>query len=506
MPTFESIGLHPQLRSRLVTQAATATSNVDLPPTAPIRAPRPPSTYQIVDTPLALLARHPGSLRVLDSATQSCQVIAPKQVTQLRREVAHALIDHTANGRRVRFVQEVLVQQSEDANNQQPQVPQKSGLKRKRQNDENALQSKAAAENCNDLVEEASETSAATMDLDARPCGMSPSTLSALQMIRCEAWMTTLHNPACSESRLLGIPTGCQSLDTLLAMPPEYRQLLPSTIQRELPSHASDVSSCVLGVPFGYVTQFFGPPASGKTQLVWHLAASRQVKHCWILCRPTLVGSCAQRVSELSRGNRTIVDHIHVIPVSNAVQVVASLAHVEAELQQALELSSRGAALVASESTFDAAQCEPAPLSGGRSLLILDAASTVLASDASSSDLESALLYRVATTLKRLARHYQTAVVVTNGAVVARDSHQTRSWAALGRRWNRTAIDLDVRIEATLLPGGRRPDIAPTPAPLVIRRCTLVRHPARPMPDIDPTNAIGTAHFCLDPQRGIVEP
>jgi hypothetical protein len=78
MPTFESVGVHPELRKRLVTESA-------------------PGEYQLVLTPQALLSRNPATLKLLDIHHGSgphpdARTVPLAKAERLRHDVALALI------------------------------------------------------------------------------------------------------------------------------------------------------------------------------------------------------------------------------------------------------------------------------------------------------------------------------------------------------------------------------------------------------------------------------
>ena len=85
MPTFQSIGVHPKLRTRLVTE------NCD--------------ERQLVLTPQALLSRNPTALRLLEEDGSSSRPISLPRVQELRLEVATALIAQSISGKRIRRIQ-----------------------------------------------------------------------------------------------------------------------------------------------------------------------------------------------------------------------------------------------------------------------------------------------------------------------------------------------------------------------------------------------------------------
>jgi hypothetical protein len=88
MPTFQSIRIHPQLR--LV------------------------SGDHVIETPQALLSRHPAQLQLRPSADDgTLQALAWPEIQKLRHEVAQALVEQSVTGQRVRDICE-RIQRTDD--------------------------------------------------------------------------------------------------------------------------------------------------------------------------------------------------------------------------------------------------------------------------------------------------------------------------------------------------------------------------------------------------------
>jgi hypothetical protein len=161
MPTFQSIGIHPDLRTRLVT----------VPKVTGATAAKP----QLVETPQALLSRTPAALRILDKdyddAGDQNYVTRPiplQQVRKLRQEVASALIAHSRNGKRLKRIRDSVSSQRSSLSGE--------------------------------------DTQQWTI----------PGTLSALELCRYEA---SSKRPG---RQLSALQTGCSSLDQLVALPAEH--------------------------------------------------------------------------------------------------------------------------------------------------------------------------------------------------------------------------------------------------------------------------------------------
>jgi len=358
MPTFQSIGIHPELRSRLVTE----------------RRGQEGGDQQPVETPQALLSRHPTSLRLLDRQTGTSKAISLSKATKLREDVAHALIARSNFGKYVRSVQDVVRE--------------------------------------NDQGEKEVFESDSSINIDG--C------LSSLDLVRFELFKQQKCVFPC-------LSTGSSALDQMLALPPEY-----TAISTQINIGTGETS---YGLPFGHVTQFSGPPASGKTQLALQLAASPLCIQCWYLCSNAAIRSYVQRLLRLmqsSSNQKEILDGIKFCTVTDEYQLLACLADVEASLRQRNQVSMQGDS---NDSTQDYV-CTP-------TLLILDSASGCLSSE------NDVLLQKVSSTIKRMARQFSVAVVVANGSVTKSDAEPNarQSKPALGRSW-KAAADIHVWLEA----------------------------------------------------------
>ncbi|GAX09394.1 hypothetical protein FisN_6Lh233 [Fistulifera solaris] len=93
MPTFQSIRMHPQLR--LVS-----------------------GDHVIIETPQALLSRHPAQLQLLrdDEEDGTGQILALPVIEKLRHEVAQALIEQSFTGQRVREIEQRILQWTDNDN------------------------------------------------------------------------------------------------------------------------------------------------------------------------------------------------------------------------------------------------------------------------------------------------------------------------------------------------------------------------------------------------------
>ena len=291
MPTFQSIGLHPELRNRIVTESRGST--------AAFSSTEAPPQRQLVLTPQALLARNPNTLRLLDTTAtgttihDSCgsnvahnngdsnndtvvssRPISLAQVQKLRLEVSSALIAQSNNGKRIKQIQKTLRTNAE-------------------------------------ATSVRSEPSIYTSSI--------PGTLSALDWLRYETSAWPQDPPVLS--------TGCRALDQALAVPAEYQNVSTSMML--------ETATVAVGIPFGYVTQFSGSTGSGKTQLALHLAARSPPA----LYRTWYLGSncgtlMASRLAELCQNNYSVLERTIFCSTTNEFELLQHLTQLEAELIQ----------------------------------------------------------------------------------------------------------------------------------------------------------------------------
>lgn len=401
-----------------------------------------PTSYQAVETPQALLSRNPASLQLVDSQTEgNTRPLTVSQVADLRKDVAQALLDHSITGKwQRRILNELQDDPCENDSENDTDIDN-------RQDQPHSKRRKVANHQ---------EGSGASLF----PGTIALSALVALESIRKQQF--TLQSDI--EGGPVYLSTGLSPLDEMISLPNEY------TLGASAASHSNFPSTG--GIPFGYVTQFIGPSGCGKTQLTLGLAltAARNLQlSCWFLTSSMSTLSLADRLWQLSQDSgssmanfenqdaSSILKRIQIIPVRDECQVLAQLARIELDLE---------------------AQSGNGPRQSG--VLILDSASGCLSTESED------CLRRVARTLRRLARQYALAVVITNGTVssapfsseigTGTDSVTTRnvvksSGPALGRAWNKDGpSDVDVRLEA--LPTLSTPQVT-------IYKATLERHFAK---------------------------
>jgi RecA/RadA recombinase len=369
MPTFQSIGIHPELRSRLVTESNTQG-------TAP------------VETPQALLSRNPNSLRLLDRQTGAPKRITSAQVDNLREEVSFALIAQSRTGKWIKRVK-TNHNHTHTTNDDQAQAEDQQQQQQQQQQ----------------LI--------------------AGGTVSAFDLVN--------YSNNNNRKRPPPLSTGCVALDKMLSMPEEYYY---ATINGE-----GEVPPC--GVPFGHVTQFSGPPGSGKTQVVLQLIASSQSQSSqslpvWYLCSDPSLQCYAQRLGQLTSNNKSVLDNVKFVSVTSAYHVLSTLADMEDGLME--EQTNNDTDTDDNTDTSSAAA----------GLLIIDSVSGCLSAH------DSTPLQRVALTLGRLARQYNLAVVLTNGSTStthtstsnnnsnSSNNNMNTKKPALGKVWMSSAVDIHV--------------------------------------------------------------
>jgi AAA domain len=394
MPTLRSVGLHPELRKRLVTESVHATrargSHEAEPSMHTVIETTPGSRSIAVETPRALLTRPPDQLRLLQpplattprrkrsAATTS---ISEAEVSRLRLDVAQSMFSETKFGNYVRRIKQRLQDGATS-----------SGLVR---------------------------VSGTLSVNDSLLCSLRD----------CHAWRVfdLLDTSGWSV-------TGSRHLDQLLRFPPEFS----FAFKNPLLFHG----------PEGYVIQLAGMPASGKTQLALSMAASYGLTHAmtqaagpnvWYLySSPTALNAHVRRLADLlSLRARTLphelnqsggddwatwaLDRTVFLSVHDDFSILAALADIETNLNLCY----------CSESTVLQTR-----------LIVLDSASACLAGANN-----HILLVQVGRTLQRLARDFGITVLVVNGAgtEIRTPSNSTRRLQrpALGVVWS-SHMDISV--------------------------------------------------------------
>ncbi|KAL7540652.1 hypothetical protein ACHAXR_012732 [Thalassiosira sp. AJA248-18] len=474
MPTFRQINVHPQTQERLsgLKRKHTSSDGNDLHEDAPAGSQHPSASaatsaslaFAAIRTPSALLSRDPTQL--------STALGAPlENIKEIRASVAEGIIydPHVGHGG-------------------------------------HAAELVAGVTNhCVDDVTSIGDDFDGNGDSkdELRPRLLRPPALMAGSVTALDLCARTLllenifsqDNNASGSSHLGSIGTGSSAIDQLLSpgnlyssigdlrLPFPYR--IPAVIQPINDENIDNYSSGG-GVPFGMVTEFSGPPSSGKTQLALSIAAHaaienqlqvhyisggnsrsalsrRLFKMCLELARPTAVqsgdlvsgGRSTNRAEEEAKSVALkALDRVIISSVPDAYSLLATLARIDTE-----EVSCRGEDNSASNGVNNG------------TLLIVDSVSGCLGHHLSGDKIGAALVSQVALTLRQMARThdghlgYSTtnqgqkspgvfqprrfAVVVTNGSVAKRTIENnefigsgttarkpTANKPAMGRYWH----------------------------------------------------------------------
>ncbi|GKY94004.1 hypothetical protein MPSEU_000367200 [Mayamaea pseudoterrestris] len=394
-----------------------------------------------VATPVALLSRHPSIIGHISDHTKDVMLLKLPQMKKLRHDVALAISEHSRPGKRAKLVHRHAQVIATDA----------------------------------------------TSQYSARQASRIwiPGTVSALEAITYQNQKNYNNN---------AISTNCPALDQLLSSPFEHQsdQLGNTPLLNEK-------STFGLGVPFGYVTQFCGKPACGKTQLCLQLAANALTQTTtYYLSSLGAVSCLANRLSTLARSRgksdkslRYIAalqsTHFVTLSASNAYSVLRVLHQIESTFMSSQETQKRS-------SDGDVAL----PV-----LIILDSASGCLSGAGTN------LLATVGITLKRMARQHSMAIVLTNGTTQERIPQLNvsagrgapmaipflRDWKpALGQAWIRVA-DIHIRLERQHNPHTPQPR-GPITNEATLIEATMERHVG--------SKPFGSAVFRVDNINGIV--
>jgi len=232
--------------------------------------------------------------------------------------------------------------------------------------------------------------------------------------------------------KLMYLSTGSQKLDKLLSPCTEYLKCLQSTISNMLQKDHHSKYSCIStpltatsGIFFGLITEFMGPPASGKTQLTLSVAANaalqkRQVHYLASGGGNSTIVPLARRLltimkSILVNKNRNdpsiltqALQNVHFYSIQDGYHALSILNKAQEKISQDFSETSKQKAIFVLDS---ASGCLSPALLGSRK----------------DGGVASALVNEVGQTLLRYSRIYQHAILVTNGTTVKRSTSTSTS-------------------------------------------------------------------------------
>ena len=404
MPTFESIHFCRGLANRLVAISDNNNNNNNNNNHGDQTAAN--TTLLPIDTPQALISRHPHSLRLTnEDGTVSTNPLHCNGFPELRREVAGKLVALSLAGQRHARMELVVQQQRHERQQEQQQD----------ENDEPDFGSSASSS----LLWSSSSVSSF------------PGTVTALDMLQYQKAITTTAAAATTTTRnaFIVLSTGALALDTLLGIPPEIATSISSSVPRSL-----SISTPVQGLPWGHVIHCTGPSASGKTQLALSVAASAAAQGCAVLYLASAVGhgslrSLAQKFRHFAGGMALHRSHLTAMMDSVAFQVVddghqllVGLAELEQQFLSVQSLDKPAndyrTNLNNTNSTNELSSSSLSTSPAVR-VVILDSASGCLSTE------DETLLQRVALRLKHLARHYHLVVWINNASMMPSSINQT---------------------------------------------------------------------------------
>jgi hypothetical protein len=425
MPTFSSIGLHPDLQHCLFSESISTTSfspleNASLDVTEVERADDGSShrSFFPISTPLALLNLHPKQA-IFRIVRKDPRRLSIEQVQRLRYEVASALLQQSQGEHHRQLIRE--------------------------HNDDNPFDTRLEGYEMN-----------ADMRVSTQFMGM----ISAYELFGLE-----LHR-----SQWKCLSTGCRALDLLFHRfrPPPTSLLFDSMQDRS----CDDVG----GIPFGYITQLSGPPASGKTQLMLSVLSQPDalIYHTWYLCSGANSAMVtAQRLHDICVAVHsfpaTVLEHTTIATVNNEYQVLQRLQELESNL------------------LFRHDDEQHFSFFGKPIVLVIDSCSGCLGTN------DANLVQLVGTTLRRMTRQHHLATILINGTVsnhftkhsstsVQPLPHPKRTKPALVRSWNETVPDINLWLDPVIPFRAQNPNTIVNPKhpivyPASIIRVTMTQHP-----------------------------
>ncbi|KAL3782077.1 hypothetical protein ACHAW5_000698 [Stephanodiscus triporus] len=504
MPSLRNMNVHPRMRDRLSSRIderrkrprSSSSSSLDAKDVrtqpeddAAPPPPPPPTPFAPVRTPSALLSRDPAIL-------SSSIGVSLEDVMDVRASVALGIIcdPHGGHGRQaaeaIEEVTRFCVEENEEEGGKEGGVEGATGLERG--------------------------------GMGIRPTAMMAGAVTALDACaRARALMDVVdskraghHGPVGrgyrwrSREQLDCIKTGSVRVDGLLApddahssfvdgwgMPRPYK--LPGRRHRDNVDErhyaagypSSPNIGCLGGVPFGMVTEFSGPPSSGKTQLALSIAAHAVVESGLRVC---YISSCCGRkalsrrlyamFAELARrpSSSAVDDAAAVVQGRDGVHGIVTRAMERVDIAYVPDAHSLLATLaridhdeeVSRRRIVDGTDDAEGSEENG-TLLVIDSVSGCLGHHLSS-DVGAALVSQVALTLRHMVRTHDSrlltngavigacrprrfAVVLTNGSVAKRSSENkligssssislavghSQNKPAMGRYWHASDVGL----------------------------------------------------------------
>lgn len=267
------------------------------------------------------------------------------------------------------------------------------------------------------------------------------------------------------------IKTGSLCLDALLAPPAHYDSEYFGSLNNDNNKNNTNNNNVLGGIRVGFVTEVYGPPASGKTQLALSIASAAATTMT-TTTTTTNSGSCAWHIHYLTAGG----GGASAIPLARRCKQLcrsrlssffrATNKHKQQQaprefLQSALDRISFTsvpnacaalAALASMEQSLLKQQQQHSPTTTTYTLIILDSASACLASNShGTNSIGAAWINDVSLALRRLTRTFRgVAVFTTNGTVSVRGRHRYRVdesvvAAALGTTWR--GADISIRLD-----------------------------------------------------------
>jgi len=382
MPTFQSIPIHPSVRSRLLRSqqqddnAGSSGSHHQESRHQQQQRQQLPARSG-VSIPRSLLTRDPNDLVDMfsrgDIRNEQHRASIFAQMENIRCQVAHRMISKTRNGKRLVSNHQHEHQYSQKHKKHRPLIP-----------------------------------------------GGSMSVLDACNSQHKMLWKDQNH--------LHIFSTGYSDLDNLIAFPTEYFLEPNDDRGATIPCNVDLVSGKAKGLPRGYVLKLSG--TSGKTQLAIQLVSqamiqsfqqstgkNKRIRYCYSTAGHSGY-SLVQRLFQLIKNNTDISEEktlkdvakkIEFQPIASLSQLISTIARIEEECLQHTSLISLKAPCDREEGVS-----HPDGDTRGHntvSMLVLDALPLMIVEREDATQIQSLERW-----LKRLARHYSVLVVIVTTA------------------------------------------------------------------------------------------
>ena len=410
MPTFASIGLHPDLHDRIVAQSSSlsSTSNRRHSATATTSSTTDVVTtvhsdYHIITTPMAFLNRNPKQqlyLKVPVVPSAASQSVTDKDNTSTLITNTH---NDDAPATYAWNIRPISLHQTKRLRYEMAVACIQQSMKVRQPTEDTSMlypNNTFKRQRTTDAIYDNTTNGKSGLRLTTFTGMIQASDIIQQDMVR-------ISSPQYSPY----IPTGCHTLDQQLL------NLVSLSLRHTgTATHLNSTTgpTIVGGIPLGHITQISGPPASGKTQLVWSMIASSMTATTTsVLHSVYYIGDsyshivrATQRLYELF-AHSSLSSHDRIVLLQRIVCTVATTSYQVLHRLQEFE-----AYLQSKTNTTQQEQHHKYH----SILLVIDSCSSCC-SDSINDGSHMTVLRVIGQMIRRLTRQYHIATILVNGTV-----------------------------------------------------------------------------------------